>query len=75
MDFAQPLVGDDLQPGALGEHRGGLITPRQIAGIQPGRPIGGKNFRCSDRLGVPDVIDRNVCLTWKRSTMFHSVRP
>ena len=25
VDLAQPLIGDDLQPGALGEHRCGLI--------------------------------------------------
>jgi hypothetical protein len=63
MDLAQPLVGDDLQPGAVGEHRGGLITPRQITGIQTARPIGSKNLRCADRLGGPHLIDGDVCLT------------
>jgi hypothetical protein len=49
MDLAQPLVGDDVEPRTLGEHRGGLITPRQVAGIQPGWPIGSQDVRCSDR--------------------------
>ena len=53
MDLAQPLVGDDLQPGAVGERRVVLITPRQILGIQTARPIGSKNLRCADAWADP----------------------
>ena len=65
MDFPQPLVGGDVQSGALGQHLRGLIAPRQIAGVQARGSIGGQHFRCPERLRGANVIERNVGLTLK----------